>query len=140
MITNIPKIIEMEITAELKAHFLRLYQMALTDDNFTASELSKLYQFAEDRSIAKEDLDRLLLEPTESLSIPETVEDRLRNLYDLGQMIWADGKVHEDELITLKKYCRRFEFQDENIDELAEYILDSVKNNVPFEEILNESK
>jgi uncharacterized tellurite resistance protein B-like protein len=130
----------MEITADIKGHFLRLYQMALTDESFTQEELTMLYRLAEDRNVSKEDLDKLLLEPAIPMSIPESPEDRLHYLYDLGMMIWADGKVHEDELITLKKYCRRFDFLDENIDELAQYILDSVEQNKTFEEILLETK
>ena len=35
------------ITTELKSHFLRLYQMAFSDDNFDVLEMQMLYKFAE---------------------------------------------------------------------------------------------
>ena len=49
-------------------------------------------------------------------------------------MIWADQEVTEDEYITLKKYCKKFEFLDENITQLADYLLDSAKKNISKEE------
>ncbi len=127
-----------ELSTELKSHFLRLYQMAITDDNFSPLELKMLYQFAEDRNIPTNELDKILLTTTDKLVIPENVEKRIEYLYDLARMIWADGIVTEDEKITLKKYCRKFEFIDENIDELSEYLLDSVEKGLTIKDIINQ--
>lgn len=127
-----------EVSNELKSHFLRLYQMAITDDNFSPLELKMLYQFAEDRDIPSNELDKILLTATDKFVIPESVEKRIEYLYDLARMIWADGIVTEDEKVTLKKYCRKFEFLDENIDELSKYLLDSVEKGLTKEEIINQ--
>ena len=70
-------------------------------------------------------------------SIPESLETRIEYLYDLAIMIWVDGRVDDDEYITLKKYCKRFEFLDENIEQLADYLLESAKNGVSKTEIIN---
>ena len=125
------------ITTELKSHFLRLYQMAFSDDNFDTLEMQMLYKFAEDRGLTKEQLNEILLNPSHDTAIPKTVEARVEYLYDLAVMIWADKVVTEDEYITLKKYCKKFEFLDENITELADYLLDSAKKGIPKEEIIN---
>ena len=53
-------------------------------------------------------------------------------------MIWVDGKVTEDEKRSLAKYCKKFEFLDENISELTEYLLDAVKKGISKNIILNE--
>ena len=125
------------ISTELKSHFLRLYQMALTDDKFDVMELKTLYQFAEERNVPKEELDRLLLNPVDhTSSIPKEVTTRIEYLYDLAFMILADGVITEDERNTLKKYCKKFEFLDENVDELCEYLLDCVQKNITKEEII----
>ena len=124
------------ITTELKSHFLRLYQIAFSDDNFDVLELQMLYRFAEERGLSKENLNEILLNPSHDSSIPETLEKRVEYLYDLAVMIWADKKVTEDEYITLKKYCRKFEFLEENITDLADYLLDSAKKELPKEEII----
>src|SRR5690554_6508848 len=124
------------ISTELKSHFLRLYQIAFSDDNFDVLEMQMLYKFAEERGFSKEQLNEVLLNPSHDSSIPESLEKRVEYLYDLAVMIWADKKVTEDEYITLKKYCRKFEFLEDNIKELADYLLDSAKKDIPKEEIL----
>lgn len=127
------------ITIELKSHFIRLYQMALSDGDFDVLELQMLYQFAEERGIPKEELDKLFLSPTNhDAQIPKDLTTRIEYLYDLTCMIWADGKVTEDELNTLKKYCKKFEFLDENIDKIADYFINSVSKGVKKDEIINQ--
>ncbi len=127
------------ISAELKSHFLRLYKMALSDDNFDVLELNMLYHFAEERGIPKEELEKLLLNPIDHESIiPEGLDERIEYLYDLAKMIWADEKITEDERNTLKKYCRKFGFLDENIEDLTEYLLECAKKDIKMEEIINQ--
>lgn len=65
------------ISIELKSHFLRLYQIAFSDDNFDILEMQMLYKFAEKRGIAKEDLNQILLNPSHQTLIPETLELRI---------------------------------------------------------------
>lgn len=127
------------LTEDLKAHFLRLYSIAFTDDEFHPLELKMLYQFARDRGIAEDTLNELLLNPTlVNSSTPDSIEDKITYLYQFSEMIWADGKVDENERTTLKKYIKLFGFMDENIDELSNYLLDSVKNNVSLDNVLKE--
>lgn len=127
------------MTIELKNHFLRLYQMALADDNFDVLELQMLYLFADERGIPKEELDKLFLNPINSdLSIPIDLNTRIEYLYDLTRIIWADGQITIDEMNTLKKYCKKFEFLEENIDELANYLIDCVQKEIGKQEIINQ--
>jgi len=129
----------MILTAELKGHFLRLYQMAFTDDNFNVHELQMLYHFGEERGIPKEALDKLFLDPvSQETIIPADLSTRIEYLYDLARIIWADGKVTEDEMNTLRKYCKKFEFLDENIEELSNYLIDCVQKGIQKHEIINQ--
>ncbi|MCP9201341.1 hypothetical protein E0K83_12525 [Gramella sp. BOM4] len=127
------------ISTELKSHFLRLYQMALTDDQFDVLELKTLYSFADDRGVPREELDRLLLNPVDhSSTIPKDLNTRIEYLYDLATMILADNVITEDEKSTLRKYCRKFEFLEENVEQLSAYLLECVKNGVKKETLINE--
>jgi uncharacterized tellurite resistance protein B-like protein len=127
------------MTIQLKSHFLRLYQMALTDDDFDVLELQMLYHLADERGIPKEELDKLFINPANYHSnIPEDLNTRIEYLYDLTRIMWADGKITDDETNTLKKYCKKFEFLEENIEELTTYLLDCVKKGTTKEEIINQ--
>lgn len=126
------------IPLELQSHFLRLYQIAITDDNFDALELQMLYKFAKERGLSKEQMNQIITNPPESVGIPNTIEKRIEYLYDFAVMIWADSVITEDELITLKKYAKKFEFLDENIDELCDYLLEAAKQEKSKESIILE--
>lgn len=127
------------ITLELKSHFLRLYQMALSDDQFNVLELQMLYHFADERGIPKEELDKLFLNPVNTeFIIPETLNTKVEYLYDLTRIIWADEKITDDELNMLRKYCRKFDFVEENINDLSEYLIDCVQKNIGKEEIISQ--
>lgn len=125
-----------EISIELKSHFLRLYQIALSDEDFDILEMRMLYEFAEERGVSKEQLNELLLSPSNYSSVPDSQEKRVEYLYDLAVMIWADGKVTEDEYNTLKKYCKKFDFLEDNIIPLTDFLLENAKNKTSKEEIL----
>ncbi|WP_343695036.1 hypothetical protein [Flavobacterium sp.] len=127
------------ITLELKSHFLRLYQMALSDDQFDVLELQMLYHFADERGIPKEELDKLFLNPINTeFIVPETLNTKIEYLYDLTRIIWADGKITDDELNMLRKYCRKFDFVEENINDLSDYLIDCVQKNIGKEEIISQ--
>jgi uncharacterized tellurite resistance protein B-like protein len=129
---------EIKISAELKAQFLRLYQMAMTDGDFSPLEWKMLYEYAEERDISKEELDKILLSMSGNLLIPEAVEQKLEYLFDFARMIWADGHVSTDEIATLNKFCKKFGFLDENIDELSKYLIEAVKSGKSKSDIIRE--
>lgn len=113
--------------------------MALSDDDFNVLELQMLYHFANERGIPNEELDKLFLNPVSlEFDIPEDLSTRIEYLYDLTRIIWADEKVTEDEMNTLKKYCKKFEFLEENIDDLAKYLMECVQKGVQKHEIINQ--
>lgn len=126
------------IPMEVKSHFLRLYQIALTDDNFSHLEMQLLYKFAKERGISQIELEAILTGYSGKVTIPETKEKRIEYLYDFAQMIWADKVVTEDEKIALKKYILKFEFKEEVAEELSNYLIESAKHMKSKEALLNE--
>lgn len=128
-----------QIPENLKAHFLRLYQMAICDDNFSKLELKMLYKFAEERGVTAEDLDQLLLNPIDSKNkFPSLIEEKIDYLYDLAVMIWADDRVDDNERSALEKYIKLFGFVESNIVEIADYLLLSVKEGKTKNDIINQ--
>ena len=128
-------------TESLKAHFLRLYQMAICDDNFSPLELKSLYKSAEDRGISPKNMDEILLNPVNSkITIPESIEEKVDSLYDLTLMIWADGEVSPNERTSLEKYVLMFGFMEENSLQIVDYLIDSVKEGKSKNDIFNDLK
>ncbi|MBU8881569.1 hypothetical protein KSK37_00570 [Kaistella sp. DKR-2] len=124
------------ISTALKSHFLRLYQIACSDENFDVLEMKQLYKFAEQRGIDVQQLQNILIDPVFRLNIPEKLNERIEYLYDLAVMIWIDGVVTEDEYNTLRKFCKNFEFMDENINQICDYLLDCAKKELSIHSVL----
>ena len=130
-----------QITENLKAHFLRLYQMAICDDDFSALELKMLYRCAEERGIPSKNLDEILLNPINfKSSLPQTIEEKVDYLYDLTVMIWADGVVSPNEYSTMQKYVVMFGFLEENVTAIVDYLIEAVRIGKNKSEILYELK
>jgi hypothetical protein len=128
-----------QVPEKLKAHFLRLYQMAICDDNFSKLELKMLYKFAEERGVTAKNLDEILLNPIDSKNtLPILLEEKIDYLYDLTVMIWVDEKIDDNERSALEKYIQLFGFIEENVSTIADYLLESVKNGKTKNEIINE--
>ncbi|MCT3806883.1 hypothetical protein CMU96_10815 [Elizabethkingia anophelis] len=128
-----------QISENLKAHFLRLYQMAICDDNFSKLELKMLYRFAEERGVTAKNLDEILLSPVDTKNtLPQTLEDKIEYLYDLVLMIWADDHVDDNERSALEKYIKLFGFVEENVSAIANYLLEAVKSGKTKSDILYE--
>lgn len=127
---------ENQITATLQGRFLRLYQMACADDNFDTPEMKQLYLFAEQRGVATNQLEKILTDPLARIPIPETRDERIEYLYDLAVMTWADKEVTEDEYSTLQKFCRRFQFEDSNVDGICAFLLDCAKQEMSIPQVL----
>jgi uncharacterized tellurite resistance protein B-like protein len=128
---------EATISTELQSHFLRLYQIACSDENFDVLEMKQLYKFAEDRGVDTEHLNNILINPVQRMEVPSSIEKRIEFLYDLAIMIWVDKVVTEDEYNLLKKYCRTFEFLNENITEICDYMIDCAKKEKQLQEVLD---
>ncbi|RKS96660.1 tellurite resistance TerB family protein [Chryseobacterium defluvii] len=130
-----------QITETLKAHFLRLYQMAICDDDFSALELKMMYNCAKERGISSKNLDEILLNPINIKSlVPKTIEEKIDYLYDLTVMIWADGVVSPNEYSAMEKYVVMFGFLEENVKAIVDYLIEAVKIGKDKNEILYELK
>ncbi|MBC8298181.1 MAG: hypothetical protein H8E55_20640 [Pelagibacterales bacterium] len=126
-----------KISLELKAHYLRLFQMALIDCNFHELELQALYRMAESRGIENLELDKILLSSADMSVIPNKDEELVKYLYDLTIIIIADGKVTDDEKELFNRYATMFGFEEKNFDKILNLLLEKFEENVPRNEIYN---
>lgn len=121
-----------------KAQFLSLYCMAVADGTLSAEELACLYGIAKNSfNLSDKDIVSSLLEQGTTFVLPDTMEGKVRFLYHMGEVAWADGKVVDSERSLLAKYARAMGFDARNIDEIVDFMLQQVKARTPLEEVVS---
>lgn len=126
-----------QLTKEVsESHFLNLYSIALSDTQVDSTELLKLYEFGEKRGFNKQKIDNLLLHADHvTFTIPDNLLDKIELLYEFALLIWADGRVDEFEKTALMKFCFKFGFEKDNVEEMADFLLKEANNEVKVEEV-----
>ena len=125
------------MTETLKSHFLNLYAIALSDSQIDTVELEVLYNVGQNRGIRRSEIDEIILNPDKvRFAFPETLEEKISYLYDFSKMILADGVVDTNERKTLELFCVRFGFEEGNVPEIANFLIESANNKVSEEHLM----
>ncbi len=125
----------------LKSHFLNLYLLALADNDFDETELDTILKIGEEKGVTKKEFEELISNPTNiNFHTPESFMEKIELLYDFSRTIWADKKIDEEEVTTFMKFCKRFQFEEEESKELFEWLISLAKKDCPNEELKNEIK
>jgi hypothetical protein len=126
-------------TPSVQKQFLFLYAIALSDFEMHPLEIEFLTEFGKSKGVSEVEIEHMLLNPVNfDDALPDTIEDRIESLYHLAQMIWADGKIAEEELKLLKRFCKTFGFKDENIQAIADFLIERARLKVPVSEVVRE--
>lgn len=127
------------INTDLKGHFLNLYMIALSDNNFDEKELETILKIGEEKGISKEEFEKIIINPTSVIiQIPTDFISKINLLYDFARVIWSDGKIEEDEKNSFMKYCTKFGFDVEESEELFEWLIGFAKKNLTIQELEKE--
>jgi uncharacterized tellurite resistance protein B-like protein len=123
----------------LKSRFLSLYSMVIADGVVEAKELETLYRIGrENYHLTSEEINKNVVTAGTSFVAPEKMEDRISILYEMAEIAWADGIIDDTEKSLLAKYAVRLGFQEENANDIAEYMLHQVKEGVTLAEVINQ--
>lgn len=128
------------IDESLKAHFLSLYCLTVSDSDVDPKELETLYQIGLEYGISKEEIQTIVLSPSSKPLLPNTIEEKVAYLYNLTRIAYADGKVMQEEKELICKYVVKFGFPQENATAIVEYFLKSVTEGKVVNDILEELK
>ena len=102
----------------------RLLALAYVDQEVDLREVELIYSIALKRGIAQEKLEAIMLRPhTISITLPGHPEERILHLYDLARMVVADNIIKEEERAMLRRSVLRYEFDEENADEIVSFLL-----------------
>ncbi|MBA2348091.1 MAG: hypothetical protein H0V81_07340 [Solirubrobacterales bacterium] len=127
----------MNLTYELKSHFLNLYHLALTDIEFDVLELKMLYQIGEERGLSVAQIQDVVLRPdTIRFSVPETALEKVEFLYDFARIAWADGEIDSCEQKLLRTFCEKFEVEEDKIPALSQFLFEEAEKGTSTEQLL----
>lgn len=111
--------------------------MALSDTQIDVVELETLYKIGQEKGVEKSEIDQLILNPDKvKFSFPDTLEEKIIYLYDYAKIILADGFVDVNERKTLELFCNRFGFEEDNVPNIAEFLIVSAKDNLQINDLL----
>ncbi|WP_299818080.1 hypothetical protein [uncultured Pontibacter sp.] len=126
---------------ELKSHFLNLYFLALSDTQIDSEELEMLFQLGQNKGIAREEIEKIILRPDSiKFTIPQDTLTKIEYLYDYVTMILADGRVDEHEELTLRKFCKKFGFEEQNIPVIMQYLIEEATKGTDKKVIIEQVK
>lgn len=121
----------------MKSQFLSLYCMVLADGIIDARELETLYRIGtEQYGLTQEDITATVRDAGTSFIMPTELSDKIRFLYNMAQIAYADGEIDNTEIDLMKRYISKMNFAEENINAIADYMFDSVKEGKSINSIL----
>lgn len=126
------------ITPEQRNHLIDLYRLALVDEDFDMREVFLLTELCKKYNVNLNEISIKLTSTEHEVLIPESVEERIKYLYELTQMAWADNIIQDCERDMLRNYTLRYDFLEENVDRIVDYLIDSVRDGKTLESIYQE--
>jgi len=127
------------LTEELKRHFLNMYLIAMSDNEFDEKEMETILKIVEDKGISKQEFEKIIIDPTSvSFKIPDDTIKKIEYLFDFAKIIWADGKIEDNERATLLNFCQKFDFDEDTASELTEWLLQIAKNELTHDQLHSE--
>lgn len=126
------------ITPEQRNHLIDLYRLALVDEDFDMREVFLLTELCKKYNVNLNEISIKLTSTEHEVLIPESVEERIKYLYELTQMAWADNIIQDCERDMLRNYTLRYDFLEENVDRIVDYLIDSIRDGKTLESIYQE--
>lgn len=124
---------------KLKSRFMGLYCMILADGVVDSRELETIYRIGrENYGLSAEDIMSTVRDSGTSFILPTSINEKIKLLYQMGEIAWADGEIEESETSLMRKYAFRMGFEEKNLDAIVKYILDKVEHKVPVSDVINE--
>ena len=121
-----------------KSQFLALYRMVLADGVIDPLELETIYRIGtESYGLTQDEITDSLQNAGTSLQLPQTIEDKVKFLFNLAEVAWADGVIEPSEKELLRKYVIHLGFEEENAHQITEFMLNAVERGQTVEEILS---
>ena len=113
--------------------------MVIADGLISAKELEMMYKIGQDvYHLSEENINKYIVSVDASFVVPETLEDKIRVLYQLALIAWADGEIDKHERDLLRRYVVMYKFEEENAERIVDYLLEKAKGDESVNSVINE--
>lgn len=120
-----------------KDYFRNLIQVCKSDGMVSPAEYTLLHKEGKLFGLTDPEIDALISEENYSnYNPPYYLEEKFDHLYNVAEIIQADGLVTEGERKLLKKYAIESGISDKSIDILIDILFEGIKNNEKEEDLL----
>lgn len=122
-------------------HFIHLVQVAKIDGKIDKPELDLLHNEGKKFGLTDPEIDALIKsEAHHYYQPPYSLKDKFTELFNIAEMILADGIIEEGEKRMIKRYAISAGFDDKTIEKLITLLFDGIVKGDDEEKMLNEFK
>jgi len=120
------------------SHIKNLIELALSDKVIDKSETELVSALALRSGLTTSDVQRVLSRP-ESVEFvpPETIRERIEQLYELVLLMMVDGEIHEVELVFCKNTALKLGLSQQVIDEIVDKVIEEITSGIDSELIIS---
>ena len=131
---------ESEETKRLKSHIINLGALAKIDGHIDSAEMDHIISIGERKGMRAQEVRTLLSDSSKvKLTMPSNDMDRFDQIYDLVEMMLADGIVDDHEMEFCIDMAMKMGFRKAVVGVLIKKITTGVKDGLGREEIKEEA-
>jgi uncharacterized tellurite resistance protein B-like protein len=124
-----------------KNAFVHLIQVSKIDGKLNQEEFELLHKEGKKFGLTDPEIDNLISsEGNSHYHPPYSLAEKFEDLYNMAEMILADGIVDEKEKKMIKKFAIEAGFSDSKHAGLAEILIEGIRNNTDEEILLSKFK
>jgi uncharacterized tellurite resistance protein B-like protein len=111
-----------------KSHMKNLIEMAAADKVFAKEEEALLKTIASKNGISAHRMKEIRSNPGAfTFKMPETAEERFRQLHDLVHMMIVDKQIHPDEMLLIELFAIKFGYSRSAIEGVIKLIMKNIE-------------
>jgi len=122
-------------------HYIHLVQASRIDGKISKEEIDILHHKGKHFGLTDPEIDKIINSEKDHHYTPRySLKGKFEDLYNVAQIVLADGHISEAEKKILKRMSIESGFEDSKLDGIIEILLDGVKENADDEELLKKFK
>jgi uncharacterized tellurite resistance protein B-like protein len=123
------------------SHFANIVRLALVDNIITKGEKKLLDRLAKLLGIHKDEYKDIVKNHHKyPINPPVSYNERIERLYNLAKMIFADGKISEDQVGLLQRMAIGLGFSQDNVEKVSDEAVHLVMNENDLEDFIKAIK